>query len=255
MLFVQAQIKGIIIIMANLECLSFTLTLTLVVPTCPLPLWTRDQRRALRAARDKRYRDRVAQRKEDARAAARLAAVPHIRKGLEHAARARLCMKFPLTFEQRRFTGRCGCGAERWTSMELEAGGRLVVVELDTLAHAGCGGVAGGGAAGGRYGGLAEGRRAGLLESEWEPRGGACTVLRVNLGAAGAADAEQVLERLAEAERVLERLAEAGGGHSGAPAGGGPAGAPAGAEVEVVEVGFAGAAEGPQDAQNFEMHV
>jgi hypothetical protein len=66
--------------------------------------------------------------------------------------------------------------------MELEAGGWLVVVELDTLAHAGCGGAGGGpagaagGPAGGKYGGLAEGRRAGLLESEWEPRGGACTV-------------------------------------------------------------------------------
>ena len=226
---------------------------------------TRDQRRALQAARDKPYFVRVAQWKEDARAAARLsaapmAAVPDIQKGLEHAARARLCRKFPeLAFEERRFTGYCECGAERWTSMELEAGGRLVVVELDTLAHAGCGGAGGaggagprgapgaaGGLVGGRYGGLAEGRRAGLLESEWEPRGGACTVLRVNLGAAGAADAEQVLERLAEAERELERLAEAGGG---------PAGAPAGAEVEVVEVGFAGAAEGPQDVQNFEMHV
>jgi hypothetical protein len=218
---------------------------------------TRDQRRALRASRDKRYRVRVAQRRDDARAAAPLAAVPDIQKGLEHAARARLCRKFPeLAFEERRFTGYCECGAERWTSMELEAGGRLVVVELDTLAHAGCGGAGGAGprgapgAAGGRYGGLAEGLRAGLLESEWEPRGGACTVLRVNLGAAGAVDAERVLERLAEAERVLERLAEAGagGGHSGAPAG-------AGAEVLVVEVGFAGAAEGPQDAQNFEMHV
>jgi hypothetical protein len=42
-------------------------------------------------------------------------------------------------------------------------------------------------------------------------------------------DAEQVLERLAEAERVLERLAEAGAGRG----------------AEVVEVGFAGAVEGP----------
>ncbi len=68
------------------------------------------------------------------------------------------------------------------------------------------------------------------------------TVLRVNLDAAGAVDAEQVLERLTEAERVLEWLVEAGagGGLRGAPAG-------AGAEVEVVEVGFAGGVEGPQD--------
>lgn len=133
---------------------------------------------------------------------------------VEAQTRARLCKKFPeLAFHQQRFTGLCGCGAERFTSMEFEEHGRLVVVELDTLAHAGCS--ASDGSAGGLYRRLAEGPSAGLLETRYDR--GACTVLRVNL--AGVADAE-VLD---EAEKALERLVEEAG----------PAG------VQVVEVGFA----------------
>jgi hypothetical protein len=100
-------------------------------------------------------------------------------------------------------------------SMEFEEHGRFVVVELDTLTHAGCG--ASHGSAGGLYRGLAEGQNARLLETRYH--GGPCTVLRVNL--AGVADAE-VLD---EAELALERLEEEAGA--------------AQAGVQVVEVGFA----------------
>jgi len=82
---------------------------------------------------------------------------------VEEEARARLCKKFPeLAFHQRRFVGRCGCGVDRFTNMEIEQDGWLVVLELDTLAHAVCD--ACNGSAGGLYCGLAEGPSTGLLE-------------------------------------------------------------------------------------------
>lgn len=93
-----------------------------------------------RRLRDQRYRAKLALRREAARlgAGAGAGAGALAAGALERMARARLCQGFPeLAFEQRRLAGRRGCGAELWTSMEVEAGGRLVVVDVDVDAGAG----------------------------------------------------------------------------------------------------------------------
>jgi len=163
----------------------------------------------------------------------RLAAKAQI--ALEHMVRARLCKNFPeLAFEQRRFAGFCVCGAERWTSMEMEVAGWAVVVEVDAGGcgcRCGCGGLGPlRGPSGGCGGGPRGERSAGLLESAGAVR----AVVRLKLQGLGGAETERTLEM---AEVALERLEGATWAAEG------PVAAEAG-EIEVVEVGCVGSAQG-----------